>query len=412
MEDVTFASAVREVLVPTDASSWPAVTYEQRSWVPSLHGPASRRALARHRGPYRAAVVPPIADATLDLPLGVLTEAEDASLELARFDAETGGEIAPFAAILLRSEAAASSQIEDLSASARAVAEAEVGAGERHNAREIVANVQAMLAAVALADDITPEAVLEMHRALMEPVVPGIAGRWRDEQVWIGGGSVGPHTADFVPPHHERVPAAIDDLVVFARRDDIPVLVHAAITHAQFEIVHPFPDGNGRTGRALLQSMLRNKRLTRNVTVPVSSGLLTDPAAYFDALQRYAAGDPRHIVERLSAASFFAVGNGRVLVDDLRTLRSAWRERLRVRRGAAAERVLDLALRQPVLTAAAVSEQLAIPPQNVYRAIEPLVAAQILVEFTDRRRNRAWRADEVLAALDAFAERAGRRRLP
>ena len=61
-------------------------------------------------------------------------------------------------------------------------------------------------------------------------------------------------------------------LVAFIGRDDLPVLVHGAIAHAQFETIHPFADGNGRTGRALVHSMLRARGLTRNVTVPVSAG--------------------------------------------------------------------------------------------------------------------------------------------
>ena len=56
----------------------------------------------------------------------------------------------------------------------------------------------------------------------------------------------------------------------------MPVLAHAALAHAQFETIHPFEDGNGRTGRALVHAMLRSKGLTRTVTVPISAGLLVD----------------------------------------------------------------------------------------------------------------------------------------
>ena len=105
--------------------------------------------------------------------------------------------------------------------------------------------------------------------------------------MWIGSSSYGPHTASFVPPHHTRVAAAIDDLVRFIRRDDLPVLAQAALAHAQFETIHPFPHGNRRTGRALVHCLLRGKLLTRRVIVPVSAGLLTDTDSYFDALAAY-----------------------------------------------------------------------------------------------------------------------------
>jgi hypothetical protein len=83
---------------------------------------------------------------------------------------------------------------------------------------------------------------------------------------------------------------------------------------------------------------------------------------------------------------------------------------IKVRRGASAWRVADLLLRQPVIDAATVGAELGIAPQNAQRAIAPFVDAGILAEFTGFKRNRMWRAREVLSALDDFAARAGRRR--
>ena len=225
----------------------------------------------------------------------------------------------------------------------------------------------------------------------------------------IGGSDLGPHGAVFVPPHHSRVPAAIADLVAFIDRDDVPVLAHAAVAHAQFETIHPFPDGNGRVGRALVHAYLRHKGLTRNVTVPVSADLLTDTDAYFTALTRYRDGDPTAIVDQFARAAFAAIGNGRRLVDDLHGLRRSWDERIRVRRGATTWRIADLLLRHPIVNTALVASVVGIAPQNTYRSLQPLVEAGVLVEFSDRKRNQLWRAPEVLDALDRFAARAGRR---
>lgn len=232
-----------------------------------------------------------------------------------------GGEIVHFSAILLRSESAARSRIENLTASARAIAEAEIGTSFRKNAAEVVANTRTMIAALELAGEISHSFILAMHHALMHATDPTHAGQWRTEQVWIGGGSVGPHHALFVPPHESRVVEAIDDLLHFIKRDDLPALAHAALAHAQSETIHPFTDGNGRTGRALVQAMLRHSKLTRNVTVPVSAGLLSDPKAYFDALTTYRLGDPSAIVKQFAQAAFKAVGNGRALVEALRQVR-------------------------------------------------------------------------------------------
>jgi fido (protein-threonine AMPylation protein) len=95
--------------------------------------------------------------------------------------------------------------------------------------------------------------------------------------------------------------------------------------------IHPFPDGTGRTGRALVHAQLRHKGLTRNVTLPVSAGLLTDTDAYFAALSAYREGDLLAIVEQFSRAAFAAVTNGH-LVDDLRAIRAGWDDRVVARR--------------------------------------------------------------------------------
>ena len=392
------------------ASTWPSLAYETLPWQTDSSAPASRNALRRHQGPYRAAVVPQIAGARVVLPAETAASAEEAAAEVARFDAELGYEIAPFAAVLLRSESAASSKIENLTASARAIAEAELADHGTRNASLIVANERAMSAAIALAERIDDEAILEMHAALLERAAPEIAGRWRDEQVWIGGSHVGPHHAMFVPPRAQRVPPAISDLVAFIDRDDIAVLPQAALAHAQFETIHPFPDGNGRTGRALVHAQLRHKGLTRNVTVPVSAGLLSDVDSYFEALTRYREGDATAIVDAFSEAALKAVANGRELVTELRSIRRDWEERIHVRRGAITWRIADLLVRHPVINAAFVASETGIAPQNVYRSLQPILDAGVIVVFTDSKRNQLWRAPEVLQALDRFAARAGRRR--
>jgi len=389
-------------------SRWPAVTYETRAWKSRDDLPASRRDRLRARQPYRASVAPRIARRKLSLPSHLVAACEDASNEIARFDSQLGSEIAPFTAVLLRSESAASSRIENLTASARAIAEAQLGLGVRNGAL-IVANERAMTAAIALADRLDRRAILAMHDALLRVSAPAIAGRLRIQQVWIGGSHFSPHDAEFVPPHHTLVSEALDDLIAFLKRTDLPILAHAAVAHAQFETVHPFVDGNGRVGRALVHAQLRYARLTNNVTVPVSAGLLSDVRNYFDGLKAYREGNPVPIVEQFANASFAALDNGRLLVADLQQLRTDWSGRVRARRGATAWRVLDVVLRAPVVSAAFLGRELGLPQSNVYRALDPLVDADVLVEFGDKKRDRLWRAPEVLAALDAFSARAGRR---
>jgi Fic family protein len=384
-----------------------AVTYENVRWEPQ--GTPYASAARPKYGIYHPAVPSSIADLVLDLPPSVFAGAESAGHEITRFDAELGGEIAPFAAVLLRSESAASSQIENLTASARAIAEAELPGGKAtRNAELIVANTAAMQAAVALSDTVDADAILAMHRALMVNGPRHRLGEFRTEPVWIGGGST-PIGATFVGPRHEVVPGAIGDLIAFAQRADVPTLPQIAVGHAQFETIHPFTDGNGRTGRALVQAMLRNKGLTRQVTVPVSAGLLADTGAYFAALTSYRDGDAAPIVERFSQATVLAIANGRQLVADLRDIREAWNDVITARSDSAVWKVADLLTRRAVVNAALLAQELGIESTNAHRYLNPLTDAGILVETSSGPRNRVWRSPEVLAALDAFADRAGRR---
>jgi len=353
-----------------EKSPWPSLGYEERPWhsVQDEYGSRTQKRLAA--GPYLAAVPAFIADQTISLDSELHALTEEAASELARFDAEVGQSAAPFASILLRTESASSSEIENLTSGARQIALAELGEHASKDAQLIVGNVRAMQAALSLSESIDGHAILEMHRALLEQSNPGIVGHWRDQQVWIGGGSLGPHTAQFVPPHQDRVPALMDDLFAFANRVDLPVLVHTAIAHAQFETIHPFRDGNGRVGRALIQSMLRGGQLTRNVAVPVSAGLLHNTSQYFDSLGAYRSGDIAPIVRSIAEASFAAVHNGRILVDDLEIVQGEWRGRISARRDSAAHRLVDVLLRQPVIGAAAAAAQLGISTVNAQVAID------------------------------------------
>lgn len=375
----------------------------------AVAGPAHPCTTRTVPGPYTAAVVPFIASATPVLHPTTSALVADASQVITRFDAELGHEVAPFAAILLRRESASSSQIENLSSGAKQIALAELGSTAKRSATAIVGNVAAMTAAIDLAETLDARSVLAMHRALMENQDPEIAGRWRSDQVWVGGSSVGPHDAEFVAPVAARVPELIDDLVTFMGRLDMSPLVTAAIAHAQFETIHPFPDGNGRTGRALVQSMLRGHGLTRNVTVPVSAGLLADTEHYFATLDAYRSGDVTPIVEIMATAAISATHQATQLVSELRGVRARWDDMVRARRGSAARRLLDVVLRQPVVDTRTVATALDISPTNAGRAITPLVNAGVLQEFTGFSRNRMWQANDVLGALDDFAARAARR---
>lgn len=135
------------------------------------------------------------------------------------------------------------------------------------------------------------------------------------------------------------------------QRDNIPALTQSAIAHAQFETIHPFPDGNGRTGRALVGSMLRNKGVTEKVTIPVSSGLLTDTAAYFNALGAYRESDIEPIVVMFAESTFRATDNGRKLAEDIRNVREQVLAGFVRAPGEGLKQATELIFREPAMTA-------------------------------------------------------------
>ncbi len=183
-----------------------------------------------------------------------------------------------------------------------------------------------------------------------------------------------PHAAQFVPPHHNQALALMDDLTTFANRLDLAALVQIAVAHAQFETIHPFPDGNGRVGRALIPVMLRGGRLTRNVAAPVSTGLPHGTGHYCEALGACRGEGIAPIVQSFAGASFAAVYNGRMLAGDLDAVNSEWRERVKARRDSSAHRLLG-----------------------------------ILNQISTGKRNRIWLAKDVVRVLDDIGARARRR---
>lgn len=390
---------------------WPAIEAEERPWTPTVDDARlSVYERLRTGRPYKAALVPQIAEVTPRLGEQALALQQEASVEIARFDAALASAPVPMPAVLLRTESASSSQIEHVTASSRNIALAEIGLGGKDDARLVAANTRAMRAAMDIGDEVDGDTILAVHRALLERSDPDVAGQWRDQQVWVGSSSLSPHGADYVAPHHDHLPALIDDLTRFAARVDIPPLVHAALVHAQFETIHPFVDGNGRTGRVLLHTMMRRGHLTRHMTVPVSAGLLRDPRAYFDALTAYRQGDPDRIVTEVSHAALAAIANGSQLADEIVEIRDRWRTVIRARRGAAAWALADRLFERPVVDVPTAAGLVGVSDRAALTAIDTLTEAGILRPVSAARRNRAWQADDVLAAMDAFARRAGRRR--
>ena len=225
----------------------------------------------------------------------VAADVVDAETAIARLNAQASAlaDTEALARLLLRAESVASSRIEGLEIGARRLlrAEAARGLGEPTRdvtAAEVLGNIDAMSAAISEIEPgglISVDTLLAFHRRLLENTWQSrYAGKLREKQNWIGGSEYNPCSAVFVPPPHELIPELVEDLCAFCNTESLPAVAQAAIAHAQFETIHPFADGNGRTGRALIQLVLRRRGLATRVPPPISLVLATWAKDYVDGL--------------------------------------------------------------------------------------------------------------------------------
>lgn len=383
--------------------------YETRSWPADPSAPGGRTERRAFR--YRAFVPDPIATLQPALPSGVaaaVSVAERAVDALNR-DPPRLASLEVLARRLLRAESVASSRIEGLVLSQRRLARAETEAPEARDqtARSVLGNVAAMEHAVALGAGARPfrlNDLLEIHRHLiLATTTSEIAGKLRDRQNWIGGNAFNPGRADFVPPAPERVKDLMDDLVAFVSRTDLSPVVQAAIAHAQFETIHPFADGNGRVGRALIHVVLRRRGLAQRCVPPVSLVLAADAKAYVAGLTAFREDRPADWILLFAQAIERAAAKASELALRLAELQERWRERAgRPRRHSSAEALIVELPAHPIVTVATAQAFLGRSKQAVNEGIATLADKGVLHAITLAKRNRAWEARDLFDLIDDF----------
>jgi Fic family protein len=253
---------------------------------------------------------------------------------------------------------------------------------------------------------IVPEDLAKIHRVLLQGSHNrAIAGHFRDKQNWIGGNDYNPCGADFVPPPPEEVATLIDDLCKFCNQGDLSPLVQAAIAHAQFEAIHPFEDGNGRTGRALVQVLLRRRGLAPAFVPPISVALARDKGRYIRGLTFFREDRIAEWLGIFASATAQAVTLAVQYTYLVAELHNRWRMQLREstspRADAAAWAIIDILPAHPV-----VSVQVAVAATKrtkpaVNDAIQELVSAGVLKPISESKRNRSW---ESVGLLDLIVE--------
>jgi len=390
-----------------DAPDWPAHTHELRPWRQSARAGTREDRLLRE---IRVALPPFIASLDYSPTQRVAALSERAASEVAYTEGAAGAHLAALGRFLIQTESVSSSKIERVDAKTEEFARALAGIKSNPSATSMVAATSAlteMVDAAGRTGRIELGAILEAHRILMkdDPLDREYAGRVRDMQNWILGSDYSPRGAIHIPPPPETVDAYMTDLVEYANRDDIPSMVQAAVVHAQFESIHPFTDGNGRVGRALINAVLRRRRVTKATVVPIATAMVANRDGYFALVNDYRDGRLAPFVENLARSAVIAAEESRTTADRFKDLPAEWRSMSRPRAGTAADVIIASLLDHPVLTAEEAVGITGSALSATYAAMDRLQADGVVRELTGRKRDRVWAASDILAELDDLTAR-------
>lgn len=404
-------------------------TWETQHWKSELGSGVPRR--ERRSGEYFAYRPDHLSDAPLSLGPPTARRLADAEAAVRRLDRRGAHGLVSLSRFLLRSEAIASSRIEGITPSAKKIALAELGQSEdvkglSDTAILVANNMTAVRDAsqrIADADTITAEHLVELQSSLLmgAPRLHGL----RATQNWLGGSPYHPFEAEFVPPAPEHVEELMGDLVEYMNGASHSPLVQAALAHAQFETIHPFADGNGRVGRAIIHTILTRRGLTADSILPVSLVLATFRNEYIrglTAFRRDRSWDSPQAVEGketwisvFAEAVLQAADRANELADDIDSLREEWTTLITDRRKAEGRRralrsdsAVTLILNElpgtPVLTPATVARIHGVSPQAAHTALETLREADVLETASIGRGKRAFLSTDLLNLI-SVAER-------
>lgn len=224
-------------------------------------------------------------------------------------------------------------------------------------------------------------------------------GEFRTSQNWIGGSNLS--DATFIPPHHDGVAELMGDLEKFWHNEEIavPHLVRAAISHYQFETIHPFLDGNGRIGRLLIPLYLVSHGLLAKPSLYLSDFFERNRASYYDALMQVrVSNDLIHWVRFFLNGVAQTATKGREIFSQILTLRTEVEQAVLGlgKRAPTVRSALNLLYRKPIVSAADVAETLEVSTPTANAAINSLIKLNILTEVTGQQRSRIYVFDRYL----------------
>lgn len=373
-------------------------------------------------GAYQAYIPDPLCGADIRLDAAVASALSQATVKMKELDldAATLTDTEPIARILMRSEALASSRIEGMVAPAKRILEVEaldeIGVSHRMDSSEaaVLANITAMRSAIEAikpGDVVDVQTLCEINRRLLQfSPLANEAGKVRSVQNWIGGNDYSPVGAAYVPPPPEHVVGLLNDLVDFCATSPLPPLAKAALAHAQFESIHPFVDGNGRCGRALMQVILRSSSEVTHTVPPISLALATDKAHYIQMLTAFRAEGAsalegegvQELLAYFAEKTIEACDLALVFEGRIARLQETWRARVKPRAKSATDLLLRVLPGNPVVTISSASRLTGRSNEAARLAVASLVKNGILVQSSRNRKSGLYSADEVLAEFNAL----------
>ncbi len=416
------------------------MSWTAREWTPP---DSARRPRERWQGTYWAYRPFSLTEPEWHIDFAVAAEAGRVERRIRNLKFhQAAGKLEAVSRYLLRSEAVSSSYIEGLRSNARNIvfeelkrlehtANGTAASGHASIAAEVADNISALTSAVerlGTAELITWADIEQLQKELLPSLsTPGI----RDRQNWVGGSDIHPGQADFIPPTEHALVPAVEDLVEFMSGAATGCLIQAGLVHAQFETLHPFADGNGRIGRALIHTVFVRGGLTEGSVLPISQVLLTRSDEYVTGLMTFrgiphgtelaTSAEPvrelsisdglnawlRHFI----SAADEAVDLASALKDELdefdrdsRALITAYAERTETRiprSDSSVWKILDVLPKLPALTVDVAARLTGTSSTSAQNALEHLVAAGVLERRSIGKGKRGFVSNDLLDLLNS-----------